>query len=77
MASVRCNLLGVFLKKKKKKSRWFLFPRLSFGGIQCAGIFLSRSPKSGKKVFIDLLCFTQNVFIEHLLYASTGSTPPW
>lgn len=28
---VMCNLLGVVLKRKKK-TRWFPLPRLSFGG---------------------------------------------
>lgn len=44
-----------------------------FWGTRCAGVFLSRSPKSEEKVFVDLPWFTQNDFIEHLLYASTGS----
>lgn len=70
LANMRWNLLGVCLGKK---SRWFPLLRLGFRGTQGAGFFLSRSSKSGEKVCVDLPWFTQNVFMEHLLYASTGS----
>lgn len=54
LASVRRNLLGVYLKTHTHTTKVVSIAQAEFWGTQCAGLFFSMSPKLGEKVCVHL-----------------------